>query len=75
MPCLRQELLALLDQPANPTHFMVGESKIPGKLNRLQPRLGDLPIAFHVDMHRLASIRAEEQEPVGTNRKNRWHPK
>jgi hypothetical protein len=74
MPCLNQELSVFRDQPFDPAYFMVGKPKVLGKRNWLQPKLGDVPIPFHVDVHWFTTVRTEEHEAVGTNRENGRHP-
>jgi hypothetical protein len=74
MPCLNQELLVLFDHSFDPANFMIGKTVVLGKLRRVQPELGDVPIPFDVNVRRLTSIRAEKHEPVRTDRENCWHP-
>jgi hypothetical protein len=64
MPCLNQKFPMLPDQPLDLIYFMIGESEVLGKLNRVQPELGDAPIVFHMDVDGLTTIRAEEHEAV-----------
>jgi hypothetical protein len=73
MPCLNQELLVLSDQTFDPVHFMIGKPEVFRKLDWFKPELRHMPISFHMDVHRLASIRAEEHKFVGTDCENRWH--
>jgi hypothetical protein len=74
MPRLNQKRSMFRNQPLNLVYFMIGESEIFGKFNRLQPEFRDVPITFHVDVDGLATIRAEKHETVRTDPENRWHP-
>jgi hypothetical protein len=63
----------LRDQLLDTVGFVACKPNILGKLNWVQPKLGDVPIAFHVDMHRLRAIRTEEHETVRANPENCRH--
>jgi len=74
MPCLNQELSVFRDQPFDLVRFVIGKPKVFGQLNWLKPKLGDEPIPFHMNVHRLTKVRTEEHEAVGTDPENRRHP-
>ena len=55
-----------LYQRRNPVQFDRGESEVVLQPHRLQPELGGLSVARHVDMGRLAPVARKEDEPIRT---------
>jgi hypothetical protein len=72
MPRPHQEYSIFPDKSLDLVNFMVGKSKVLGKVNRIKPELGNAPILFHMDMDGLTAIRAEEHEAVRAHSENRW---
>ncbi len=54
----------LTDQSFDVVEFWLRESSIGRQLNRVEPKLDDMPIPFHMNMHRLTTIRTEENKTV-----------
>lgn len=59
--------------PLNAVQFMFREASVLGKGNRFEPELGDLPVALHMNMRWFISVRAKENERIGSVSKNGWH--
>src|SRR5438093_3690555 len=52
---------------------MFRKTSVLRKCNWSEPELGNLPVAFDVNVPRLIPVRAEEDKTVGANAKNRRH--
>jgi hypothetical protein len=56
MPRLQQLLSTFVDKARQALQFVFGETPIFRQLDRLEPKLGHLPIALHVNVWRLSSF-------------------
>jgi hypothetical protein len=73
MPRLPKLLLMLDDESFNLVQLVLGKAPIAGKGDWIEPELGNLPIAFHVDVQWLDTIRTEEHKAVRANSQDRGH--
>lgn len=64
---LKNQAMDALDLDATETHAAL-------KSNRLEPKLGELFLSFHVDVRRLLAIARVEKEPIRTKAQHRRHP-
>jgi hypothetical protein len=53
--------------------FVSRKAAVCGWHSRVKPKLGDAPLAFHVNMGWLTLIRAEEDKTIGTILKHSGH--
>jgi hypothetical protein len=74
MPCLQDVVQILQYKGADAVEFARGKPMIRAQRNWSQPKLTHHPLAAHVDMWRFLTIKAIEEQAIGTwDIGNRWH--
>src|SRR5262252_9429054 len=74
MPCLQDPRHVLHNQGADPVQFARGKAMIDTQGNRGQPKLAYHTLAAHMDVRRFMTIKAIEEQAIGTgNIGNRGH--
>src|SRR5262249_16269104 len=74
MPCLQDTHQVFHNQDANPVQFVWCKAMIHTQDNQEQPKLTHHPLAAHMDMRRFMTIKAVEEQAIGTwNIGNRGH--
>lgn len=64
MPCLQQLGVVFLHQRRNPVQLVRGKSQGVLQPHGLQPELGGLAVARHMDVRWLAPVARKEEEPI-----------
>jgi hypothetical protein len=73
MPLLQEKLPILKNQPSNLGDLVTSKTAHIRKGDRLKPELGIPSGVGYMDMGWLASLHAEEKEPIPTDPQQRWH--
>ncbi len=73
MPRPQNPFLVLLYQPMDSPQLDAIETHASLQSNRIEPILGNTPVAFDMNMRRLFPVTCEEEEPIRTDAEHRRH--
>ena len=66
MPCSQPQLPLIPDEPLHLPNLYRRKAKAVFKANRIEPKLGSVPLALDVDVRRFIPIRRIEEQPIGS---------
>ena len=73
MPSLLESLFVVCYEPREFTQLVRCEASRRGQCDGLEPELGKAAITLHMHMRRLATLIAEEEEPIRADPLQSWH--
>lgn len=73
MPCLQENGLVLRNKTSNTVQFMSRKATIFCQRNRVEPKLGDSSLSFHMNVRWLALVGTEKYKAIWATLKHRRH--
>jgi len=66
MPCPQQQLPVIPDEPLHLPNLDRRKALAVFQANRIEPKLGSVPLALDVDVRLFIPVRRVEEQPVGS---------
>jgi hypothetical protein len=73
MPSLKKDGVMLEHKTCDATDFVRSEAPIRRQGQGIEPKFGNKPLTFHMNVCWFSTVRTEENETIGANLEHRGH--